>query len=426
MPGEVVEALRRQGIREATPVQEKAIPVLRGGKDAIVQAPTGTGKTLAFLLPLMLRMKKDIPVVQTIVVSPTRELAIQTAKVAKSLEDATGIRSVLVYGGADILRQKEKLARTPQLIIATPGRILDHMRHHSVDLTKVNKVVLDEADELMRLGFIEDVEMLLDTVAPDRQFLLFSATMPDRIRSLARRYMRAPEEIHITDGEVTLDNIEERVVHVREEDKLDRLSELINNEQPYLAMIFVHTKEKASYLSFELSKRGYLVDALHGNLTQTQRNFVMRQFREAKLQLLVVTDIAARGLDIEGVTHVFNYDLPQDAEWYIHRIGRTGRAGEKGIAITFVTRRQEEKLRRIEGVIKSTLAVQPGLRRKKKPLSEKSGADAKQSVKKAAPARQKSKGEKGKDRARKIAKRRTAKTAAPKAKKSRGRSKYRV
>lgn len=425
MPEEIVEALRIQGIKEATPVQERAIPVLRSGTDAIVQAPTGTGKTLAFLLPLMMRIKRGVPVVQAIVVSPTRELAIQTAKVAKSLEEETGIRSVLVYGGADILRQKEKLSHTPQLIIATPGRLLDHLSHRAVDLSKVNKVVLDEADELMRLGFIEDVETLLDAVAPDRQFMLFSATMPDRIRSLSRRYMQKPAEIRITEDEVRLENIEERVVHVKEEDKLDRLSELINIEQPYLAMIFVHTKEKASYLSFELSKRGYLVEALHGNLTQTQRNFVMQKFRAAKLQLLVVTDIAARGLDIEGVTHVFNYDLPQDAEWYIHRIGRTGRAGAKGIAVTFVTRKQEEKLRRIEGAMKNKLALQTGLRRKKKGAG-KEGDGRSPMEKKAAPFQAKSKGERGKERAKKIAKRRTAKKASPAAKKSKGRSKYRV
>lgn len=430
VPEEVVEVLRRQGIITPTPVQAAAIPLLRGGKDAIVQAPTGTGKTLAFLLPLMLRMKKNIPVVQTVVISPTRELAIQTAKVAKILEEVTGLRSVLVYGGADIFRQKEKLAHKPQIIIATPGRILDHLRHRAVDLSKVNKVVLDEADELMRLGFLEDVETLLDEVAGDRQLLLFSATMPERIRGLSSRYMTKPEEIRIQEDEVTLENIEERVVHLKEEDKLDRLSEIINAEQPYLAMIFVHTKEKAGYLSFELARRGYLVDTLHGDLTQTQRNFVMRKFREAKLQLLVVTDIAARGLDIEGVTHVFNYDLPQDVEWYIHRIGRTGRAGAKGVAITFVTKRQEERLRRIEGAIKNKLHMQKGLRKRSKVKERKSETEQVQSPHKPntsnKPRREKSKGEKGKDRARKIAKRRVAGKAKPSQKKAKSRSKYRV
>ena len=357
-PEYLVNTLARQGIREATPVQEQAIPVVRAGRDAIVQAQTGTGKTLAFLLPLIERIKGNVPVAQALVVSPTRELAMQTARVAKTLADVAGIRTALIYGGQDIERQKDKLRQRPQLIIATPGRLLDHLRRHSVDLSQVNKIVLDEADELMRLGFVEDVETMLEALAGDHQLMLFSATMPERIRALTRRYMKAPCEITVQPERVTLDNIEQVIVDTREETKLDKLCELLNKYQPYLAMVFCHTKQKVAHVTLELSKRGYLVDELHGDLTQTQRNLVMRRFREAKLQILVVTDIAARGLDIEGVTHVFNYDLPQDAEWYIHRIGRTGRAGAKGLAVTFVNAHQYDQLRRIEAGIKARIAKQ--------------------------------------------------------------------
>ena len=343
-PQVLVDALVRQGIREATPVQEQAIPAVRSGRDAIVQAQTGTGKTLAFLLPIVERIKGNAAVAQALVVSPTRELAMQTARVAKMLADAAGIRTAL--------RQK------PQLIIATPGRLLDHLRRHSVELSQVNKVVLDEADELMRLGFVEDVETMLEALAGDHQLMLFSATMPERIRALTRRYMKEPREITVQPERVTLDNIEQVIVDTREETKIDKLCELLNKYQPYLAMVFCHTKQKVAHVTLELSRRGYLVDELHGDLTQTQRNLVMRRFREAKLQILVVTDIAARGLDIEGVTHVFNYDLPQNTEWYIHRIGRTGRAGAKGLAVTFVNAHQYDQLRRIEAGIKARLAKQ--------------------------------------------------------------------
>ena len=357
-PQVLVDALVRQGIREATPVQEQAIPAVRSGRDAIVQAQTGTGKTLAFLLPIVERIKGNAAVAQALVVSPTRELAMQTARVAKMLADAAGIRTTLIYGGQDIERQKDKLRQKPQLIIATPGRLLDHLRRHSVELSQVNKVVLDEADELMRLGFVEDVETMLEALAGDHQLMLFSATMPERIRALTRRYMKEPREITVQPERVTLDNIEQVIVDTREETKIDKLCELLNKYQPYLAMVFCHTKQKVAHVTLELSRRGYLVDELHGDLTQTQRNLVMRRFREAKLQILVVTDIAARGLDIEGVTHVFNYDLPQNTEWYIHRIGRTGRAGAKGLAVTFVNAHQYDQLRRIEAGIKARLAKQ--------------------------------------------------------------------
>ncbi len=351
----VVETLRQHGIREATPVQERAIPAARAGRDVIVQAQTGTGKTLAYLLPLVERIKPQAEVAQALVLAPTRELALQIAKVAALVGEAAGVTSLVLYGGQDIERQKQKLRRHPQLIIGTPGRLLDHLRRGTLDLSQVNKVVLDEADEMMKLGFIEDVEHLLGEVASDRQFLLFSATMPERVKGLARAYMKAPEDIVIKGEHVTLENIEQEIIDTREETKLDTLCDVINRHQPYLAMVFCHTKARVHQVTMALAARGYLVDELHGDLTQVQRSLVLKRFRTAKLQILVATDIAARGLDIEGVTHVVNYDIPRDTEAYIHRIGRTGRAGEKGVAITFVNARQYTQLRRIEAGIKARI-----------------------------------------------------------------------
>ena len=367
----VCETLRYQGIKEATPVQEQAIPVVRAGRDCIVKAQTGTGKTLAFLLPIMEKIKPQAEVAQALIVTPTRELAIQIAKVAGLLGEAAGISSLVIYGGQDIERQKQKLRRHPQIIIGTPGRLLDHLRRGTIDISKVNKVVLDEADEMMKLGFIEDVEVLLKEAASDRQFMLFSATMPDRVKALAAQYMKAPERIEIKSEQVTLETIQQVIIDTTEDNKVDKLCEIINGEQPYLMMVFCHTKARAHQLTMALAARGYLVDELHGDLSQVQRTLVLKRFRKAELQVLCATDIAARGLDIEGVTHVVSYDIPHDTESYIHRIGRTGRAGQQGKAITFVNARQYELLRRIEAGIKERIQKQRSGRSGHKEKQEK-------------------------------------------------------
>ena len=347
--------LKKQGITEPTPVQEQALPPMREGRDVIAQAQTGTGKTLAFLLPLLEKIKPQGAAAQALVIAPTRELAIQITRVAEPLGAALGIGTVVIYGGADIERQKEKLRRQPQLIIGTPGRLLDHVRRGTLALGSVNKVVLDEADEMLKMGFIEDVETLLTKTAQDYQLALFSATMPERIVRLTKRFMTNPAHIRIEGERATLENIEQIALSVSEGTKLDRLCASINEEAPYLAMVFCATKERTRKLMMELAQRGYLVDALSGDLTQTQRAFVLRQFRAAKLQILCATDIAARGLDIEGVTHVYNYDLPPTVTDYIHRIGRTGRAGAQGKAITLVAAHQHEKLRKMEAALKERL-----------------------------------------------------------------------
>lgn len=353
---EICELLRRQGIVTPTPVQEKVIPQARAGKNLIVQSKTGTGKTLAFLLPTIERLK-NISVTQELIIAPTRELATQISKVAAEICAKVEIESILICGGADIDRQKEKLRRIPQLIIGTPGRLLDHLRRGTIQLKNVNKIVIDEADELLKLGFIEDVENLLRETANDRQVILCSATMPLRIRQLAAEFLKNPKEIFIEPKIITLENINQVVIKVSAEKKFSKLVETLQTENPYLAMIFCARKETTSKLALELAKKNFEVEELHGDLTQQQRNFVLKKFREAKIQILVATDIAARGLDIEGVTHVISYDVPRDVETYIHRIGRTGRAGETGTAVTFVTPNEIERLRRIELGIKKNISV---------------------------------------------------------------------
>lgn len=349
------QKLKRMGITEATPVQETTIPAIRGGKDVVVQAQTGTGKTLAFLLPILEKIKVKAPSVQALVVTPTRELTLQIASVAKELGEALGVRVLSLYGGQDVDRQVQKIGQSPHIVVGTPGRLLDLLRRGALSIAHVNKIVLDEADQMLHMGFIEDVETLLKQAASDRQTMFFSATMPDRVRALTHRYSHAPQHILIRSDKVTLEEIEQIVVNTSEETKLDQLCALINADQPYLAMVFCRTKGRVSQLAQELAQRGYLVDELHGDLTQAKRKLVMQRFSAAKLQILVATDIAARGLDIEGITHVFNYDIPRDVETYIHRIGRTGRAGEKGKAVTFVNARQYDDLRRIEHGIRDSL-----------------------------------------------------------------------
>ena len=353
----VVELLKRQGIIDATPVQEKVIPAARSGRDLIVQAKTGTGKTLAFLLPTFERIKK-IPVTQALVIAPTRELATQIFKVAAQIAKVFELETILICGGKDVEREKLKLRHLPQLIIGTPGRLLDHLKRGTIKLANANKIIVDEADELLKLGFIEDVENLLRETARDRQLILCSATMPVRIRQLAADFMSKPQEIFIEPKTVTLENINQVVVKVKPEKKFARLTEILTAENPYLAIIFCGKRETASKLALDLAEKKFSVDELHGDLTQQQRNFVMKKFRDASIQFLVATDIAARGLDVEGVTHVISYDVPRDVETYIHRIGRTGRAGQSGTAITLVTNDEIEKLRRIESGIKKSIAVQ--------------------------------------------------------------------
>ncbi len=346
----VLQILQGQGIVNPTPVQEKAIPELLAGEDVIVQAQTGTGKTLAFLLPIMEKIRTDRPEAQALIITPTRELAIQiTAEARKLAAACEGLSVLAAYGGQDVERQLRKLQNGTQLVIGTPGRLLDHLRRGSLTLGAVRMLVLDEADQMLHMGFLAEVEEIIRLVPRSRQTMLFSATMPDNVKRLARTYMQQPRDIRIAEtSRVTLDSIRQIVVECTDRNKQEALITMIRQHRPYLAVIFCRTKRRASTLNEALQEAGFASDELHGDLSQSKREQVMRAFRDAKLELLVATDVAARGIDVEGVTHVFNYDIPQDVDSYIHRIGRTGRAGEKGIAVTFAAVKDVEALRNIE------------------------------------------------------------------------------
>ncbi|MEN6566984.1 MAG: DEAD/DEAH box helicase [Veillonellales bacterium] len=355
---EINESLRDSGITSPTPVQFQAIPLLMAGKDLIAQSQTGTGKTLAFLLPILEKIKINAPYVQALIVTPTRELARQITKETTKLAQPMGINVLSAYGGEAVEQQIRKLKGNPHIVIGTPGRLLDHARRKTLQLSGVSKLVIDEADQMLHMGFLEDMEEIISQTSGKRQTMLFSATMPAKIRALASQYMKQPANISIESSHVTLDEIKQITVELAEADKLDKLCGMIDRYQPYLAIVFCHTRERVISLNTALNQRGYASDELHGELTQAKRTQVMRRFSSAKLQILVATDIAARGLDIEGVTHVFNYDIPHDAESYIHRIGRTGRAGETGTAVTFVTPAEHIYLRLIEQGIRAPIEKQ--------------------------------------------------------------------
>ncbi|UHA75525.1 DEAD/DEAH box helicase [Paenibacillus sp. 481] len=347
---EINQALQANGIVKPTPVQEESIPLLLAGNDVIGQAHTGTGKTLAFALPILERIDPNNKAVQALIVAPTRELALQITTEVRKIADAMGgIHVLAVYGGQDVERQMHKLkGRHVHIVVATPGRLLDHMRRGAIQLSRLSMLVLDEADQMLHIGFRQEVETIIEATPTTRQTMLFSATMNDAVQSLARRYMNQPKRVHIQGQHITVKDVRQRLVETTDRGKFDSLCTIIDEDNPYLAVVFCRTKRRASSLNEELQEKGYKSDELHGDLTQPQRENVMRRFREAKLQILVATDVAARGLDVEGVTHVFNYDIPHDAESYVHRIGRTGRAGSTGVAITLATPRDGGKLHDIE------------------------------------------------------------------------------
>lgn len=350
------KVLRAHGLVRPTPVQEWAIPFLLEGRDVVAQAQTGTGKTLAFVLPMLERIKPNEPHVQALIVTPTRELAVQiTNEVKKMAAHVEGVHVLAVYGGQDVEQQMKKLKGATHIVVATPGRLLDHMRRGTVDLSQVSMLVLDEADQMLHIGFLGDVEEIIRKTPTNRQTALFSATMPAEVRKLAKKYMNSPKDVRIQSEEVTLRDIEQLVVETTDRAKQATLRQLLDQYRPFLAIIFCRTKRRASTLQAALREYGYNSDELHGDLSQAKREKVMKKFRDAEIQFLIATDVAARGLDVEGVTHVFNYDIPLDPESYIHRIGRTGRAGEKGVAITLVAPKDRQLLEIIEKGIKSTI-----------------------------------------------------------------------
>ncbi|WP_274362384.1 DEAD/DEAH box helicase [Paenibacillus thermotolerans] len=352
---EFAHALKSNGIVTPTPVQAEAIPLLLSGEDAIVQAQTGTGKTLAFLLPILEVIEPQKRGVQALILTPTRELAIQITAEAKKLAPIAGAGVLAVYGGQDVDAQVHKLKGDTHIVVATPGRLLDHLRRETISLHTVSMLVLDEADQMLHMGFLAEVEEVLRQIPSRRQTMLFSATIPGAVRELAANYMRKPKDVRIKGKEVTLDDIKQLVVEVTDRGRAQTLFNMIKQFSPYLAVVFCRTKIRAKKLTQDLIDNGFEADELHGDLTQAKREAVMKRFREAKLQVLVATDVAARGLDVEGVTHVFNYDIPADTETYIHRIGRTGRAGQQGVAVTLVSPKDRGQLQHIERGIGKTL-----------------------------------------------------------------------
>jgi ATP-dependent RNA helicase DeaD len=352
---EIQQALDELGYTEPSPIQEKAIPELLSGHDVIGQAQTGTGKTAAFGLPLLQYIDPADDEVQAVVLTPTRELCIQVTQALRAYAEHLDVEIVAVFGGAPIKSQQAQLRAGAHVVVATVGRMMDLMSRRSLVLTAARYIVLDEADEMLDLGFIEDVEKILRMCPSGRQTALFSATMPPPVKRLAESYMYDPVTIKITPKTLTVDAIAQAFIEVAANEKAARLVELLKTEEPEQAIIFCRTKIGASKLEKTLKDKGLDVKALHGDMSQGSRDGVMIAFKDHRVRLLVATDIAARGLDIEHVTHVINYDVPASSEVYVHRIGRTGRVGRTGRAITFVTPAQREEIGRIERDVKTTI-----------------------------------------------------------------------
>ena len=356
---EINHTLKSLGLQTPTPIQEKTIPSVLLGKDVIAQAQTGTGKTLAFVLPILEKIDASNAEIQALILTPTRELAQQISKeIKKMIENLEGVNVLAVYGGQDVAHQLKKLKGAQHIVVATPGRLLDHIRRQTIDLSTVQMLVLDEADQMLHMGFLPEVDDIIYETLSTRQTMLFSATMPNEIKTLAKKYMIEPENIQVSAKRITVDEIKQVAIETTDRRKQATLLHLLQEHRPFLGIIFCRTKIRAKKLQEALIANGYDSDELHGDLTQAKREKAMKRFREAKIQFLVATDVAARGLDVEGVTHVFNYDIPHDVESYVHRIGRTGRAGGDGVAFTLFAPKDLEFLRMIEKGINQTLEKQ--------------------------------------------------------------------
>ena len=356
---EIQKAVRYMGFEEASPIQAKAIPAMISGIDLIGQAQTGTGKTAAFGIPILEKVDPKLKKLQAIVLCPTRELAIQVADEIRNLSRYMhGIKVLPIYGGQDIVKQIRSLKSGTQIVIGTPGRVMDHMRRKTMKLDFVHTVVLDEADEMLNMGFREDIEFVLSGVPEERQTVLFSATMPKPIMEITKKFQNNAKVIKVTKKELTVPNIEQYYYDVKPKKKEEVLSRLLDIYSPRLSVVFCNTKKQVDLLVNALLGRGYFAAGLHGDMKQEQRDRVMQGFRTGKTEILVATDVAARGIDVDEVEAVFNYDLPQDDEYYIHRIGRTGRAGREGRAFSFVSGKEVYKLKEIQRYCKTKIYAQ--------------------------------------------------------------------
>ena len=344
----MAETLQSMGFNEATPIQKESIPLALEGKDVLGQAQTGTGKTGAFGIPLIEKVA-DQEGVQSLILAPTRELAMQVAESLKAFAKGQNIQVVTVFGGMPIDRQIKALKKGPQIVVGTPGRVIDHLNRRTLKTNDIHTLILDEADEMMNMGFIDDMKFIMDKIpAEQRQTMLFSATMPKAIQTLVQQFMKSPVIVKTMNNEMSDPHIEEYYTIVKELEKFDTFTSFLDVHQPELAIVFGRTKRRVDELTSALISKGYKAEGLHGDITQAKRLEVLKKFKNDQLDILVATDVAARGLDISGVSHVYNFDIPQDTESYTHRIGRTGRAGKKGVAITFVNPIEMDYIRQIE------------------------------------------------------------------------------
>lgn len=348
---DILRAVEEMGFEEMTPIQEQAIPVLLEGKDIIGQAQTGTGKTAAFAIPMIQRIDPQIRKPQGMILCPTRELAMQAAEeIRKLTKYMHGIKILPVYGGQDIGRQIRALSQGVQIIVGTPGRVMDHLRRHTIKTAAVRMIVLDEADEMLNMGFREDMETILKEMPEERQMALFSATMPQAILDITGTYQKEAVYVKVTPKEITVAAIKQAYYRIDKKDKKEALCRLLDYYQPAKSLIFCNTKRMVDELTEELKEKGYQAEGLHGDLSQNQRDTVMNSFRGGRCAILLATDVAARGIDVSGVDAVFNFDVPEDVEYYVHRIGRTGRAGRAGRSFTLVSGREIYKIREIERI----------------------------------------------------------------------------
>ncbi len=349
--GGILRAVQEMGFETMSPIQEKAIPVLLEGRDIIGQAQTGTGKTAAFGIPMIQNTDPYLKKLQGIVLCPTRELAVQAAEEIRRLAKYThGIKVLPVYGGQEISRQIRALSQGVQIVVGTPGRVMDHMRRHTIKTEDIRMIVLDEADEMLNMGFREDIETILADMPQEHQMALFSATMPKPILDITHEYQKDAEYIRVTPEEITVTSIKQAYYRIARKDKMEALCRLLDYYQPSRSLIFCNTKKMVDEMAEILKDRDYQAEGLHGDLSQHQRDMVMNAFRNGRCAILIATDVAARGIDVSGVDAVFNYDVPEDIEYYVHRIGRTGRAGKKGRSFTLVCGREIYKIRDIERV----------------------------------------------------------------------------
>lgn len=360
LDAKILRAVTDMGFEEASPIQSQSIPLEIQGVDIIGQAQTGTGKTAAFGIPLLQKVDPKNKKLQAIILCPTRELAIQVSDEVRRLgKYMHGVKVLPIYGGQEIGRQIRSLKDGVQVIIGTPGRVMDHMRRKTLKLDHVHTVVLDEADEMLNMGFLEDMEMILSELPEERQTVMFSATMPPAIAEIAKKFQKDPQIVRVVKKELTVPKVTQYYYEVKPKNKIEVMCRLLDMYDPKLSIVFCNTKRQVDDLVQELQNRGYFAEGLHGDLKQMQRDRVMNSFRNGRTDILIATDVAARGIDVDDVEAVFNYDIPQDDEYYVHRIGRTGRAGREGKALSLVVGKEVYKLREIQRYCKTKILPQP-------------------------------------------------------------------